>query len=539
MKPDSMELRLSNDLPTLQTFAIVFIATLVLVLLREARKESFPKISGLPEVPGQLPFVGHLHALGGRQPKNDSTVFAEWGEQLHADIFQCRIGDQRTVIVNTFAKMRDLWINRANAILDRPYQPGFVDKLGVDITGSSMTDQIRRCRQAAMRALGKPMWPKYYHLLEPSSSGLVSRLYTQGLNGGKAIDAYPYLRHIVFDLTLSITYGARFGEVNDEFMITFLRSINAISAIRNSTKSYRQWIPLLRLWPERTSETVAAERVRQKHLDVLYGGYKQRVANGEEVDCIVRSLGDDKLSEEEIHGTCVSLLQAAPDTVASGMYQCIAWLSSPAGQDTQTKAYNAILEAYAGDRDRAWQMAFREEKVPLVVSLYKETLRYFTFTPYATPRAASKDVKYGDIAIPKGMTMIINAQQINHDPAHYGPDVWEFKPDRFIGNDNPLPHVAFGAGGRICPAVAISNRIIYAVLVRLLLAFEIKESSDPAARKPVIDPIHFSDVYGEIVAHPKFFDCCFAARDEAWLQQLPAESGGNYAEGYERAHGKL
>ena len=36
--------------------------------------------------------------------------------------------------------------------------------------------------------------------------------------------------------------------------------------------------------------------------------------------------------------------------------------------------YKAVLDAYDGDKDKAWKMVFREEKFCLVVSLYEETL---------------------------------------------------------------------------------------------------------------------------------------------------------------------
>lgn len=364
------------------------------------------------------------------------------------------------------------------------------------------------------------MWPKYYHLVEPSSVGFISSVYKNGKNGAIPVDIYAYLRQIVFDLGLSLTYGARYGDVNDDFMLNFIKSINAISAVRSSTKTFRHFVPFLRVIPERTSATIAAERTRQKHMDVLYNSYNERVASGETVDCIVSSLGLDKLSDEEIHGTCISLLQAAPDTVASGVYQCVAWLCSPDGQETQKATYEAILEAYNGDRDLAWKMAFREDKVPLITSLEKETLRYYTFAPFATPRRTVRDVKYKGVLIPKGVTMILNAQEANHDIDHYGEDAWTFNPYRFIGDDNPLPSLAFGAGSRICPAVAISNRLITALLTRLILAFEMKQTD--GIKRPNIDPIGFSDVLDQLVAHPRFFDCHFMARDEAWLQKITA-----------------
>lgn len=363
-------------------------------------------------------------------------------------------------------------------------------------------------------------WPKYYHLLEPSSETFLSWLHKSSNIGQAAIDTYAWLRHIVFDLTLSLTYGARFGEVDDDFMLTFIKSINDISAIRSSTKTFRHFIPLLRLLPESTSKTIEAERVRRQHRNVLYDRYKQRVAAGEQVDCIVAALNEDKLTEEEVHGTCLSLLQAAPDTVASGVYQTIAWLSSPEGRATQGEAYAAILVAYNGDRTKAWNNAFREDRVPLISSLNKETLRFFTFAPYATPRRTTAEALLPDgTIIPKGVTLIMNSQQINHDEDHFGSDAWTYKPDRYLGSEAGLPHVAFGAGVRICPAVAISNRVICALLTRMILAFEMV-GSEAEGRKPSTHPIQFSDVHDQLVAHPRFYDCHFKPRDPKWLDEV-------------------
>lgn len=397
--------------------------------------------------------------------------------------------------------MKGLWVSHSNDLIDRPDQPGFVEKLGVDITGTSMTDQIRRCRASAMRALGKPNWPNYYHLVEPTSISLIRDVYRQGQDGKLPMDIYYHLRHVVFDLALSLTYGARFGEVHDSFMTKFLWSINAVSAVRNSTRSYRHFVPLLRWIPESTSQTVKAEKIRAEHIDVLYTNFKSRIAAGETVDCILSSLRSDKLTEDEMHGTCISLLQAAPDTVASGVYQCIAWLTTPQGRIAQEEIHASIVKTYAGDRTAAWKNAFREERVPLLVSLYKETLRFFTIAPFSIPRKCSRDIRYRDFVIPKGITVILNSQQVNHDEEHFGEDAWSFNPKRYMGNEGSLPHTAFGAGSRICPAVGISNRLTYAILMRLILAFRMggpKEGEQ--GRKPSVHPVDFSDVYGQVVS---------------------------------------
>ncbi|EXJ90262.1 hypothetical protein A1O1_03361 [Capronia coronata CBS 617.96] len=506
----------------------LLVTIVVIFLVSEAYHADFPRIQGIPEVPFALPFIGHLYRLGGRAGQNDSTIFTEWGKQLKSPVFQCLFGNQRTVIVSDWATIRELWLRQSNALIDRPHQPGFLDKLGIDLTGSCMTDQIRKCRAAGMRALAKPNWPKYYHLLEPSSANFIASVYQKSDNGRAAMDTYAFLRQIVFDLALSLTYGARFGDVDDEFTLGLIKSINTISAFRSTTRKYRFFVHISRLIPEPTSQIVAAEKTRRWHRDILYQQYQDRVARGETVDCIVTSLTQDGLTTEEIHGTCLGLLQAAPDTVASGLYQAMAWLSSPEGKPTQERALQAILDAYHGDRTKAWNMAFREERVPLISSINKETLRFYTVTPYATPRRTTQEVKLPNgVTLPKGITLVMNAQEANHEEAHYGADAWKFNPDRFIDSSEAvgagLPHLTFGAGSRICPAVAISNRIICALLTRLILAFEMDGSSQEG-RSPNVDPLDFSNVYDRLVAHPRYYDCHYKARDPAWLESVLKEA---------------
>lgn len=88
-------------------------------------------------------------------------------------------------------------------------------------------------------------------------------------------------RRLIFTRTFDIlslifallTYGARFGQVDDDFMLTIIKSINFVSAVRLSTKFFGHFVPILRVVPESTSQMVAAERVHRKHRDALYDDY--------------------------------------------------------------------------------------------------------------------------------------------------------------------------------------------------------------------------------------------------------------------------
>ncbi|PMD46597.1 cytochrome P450 [Hyaloscypha variabilis F] len=444
-------------------------------LQKQATQTQVPRIPKIPEAPDALPFVGNLMPLGGRLNENDSTIYSQWPKKLSSDIFQIRLGSERAVVANTFSTIKDLWVGHSNDLIDKPQQHGFAEKLEYDLSGANMTEPIRRCRKAATRALGKPLWPTYYHLLEPSSVYLTRELLSKD---DEYMDIYPYLRHIVFDLALSLTYGTVSNGVDDEFTDALVESINQISFFRASTQRLRDYIPILRfLIPDFVSGNlvVAAEKRRQKYLDVIFDALKKRIASGEQ-------------------------------------------LSTPIGQGFQSELYDAILAAYSRNRDKAWEMAFREESVELLVSLYKETLRFWTITPYSLPRTTFKDISYYNTVIPKGTTMIMNAQQANHDTAWYGDDALQFRPTRFMGKTDSLPHLTFGAGSRICPAAALSNRIIYALIARLVLAFKINEPKDPRARKANADMLDFSAEYKSLVALPRRFDVSFSPRDEGWIR---------------------
>ena len=62
----------------------------------------------------------------------------------------------------------------------------------------------------------------------------------------------------------------------------------------------------------------------------------------------------------------------------------------------------------------------------------------------------------------------------------------------------------------------IANRIMYAVLMRTMLSFKMRQVE--GTRLPSTDRLGFSDVAG-LIAVPRRYDCAFVARDEDWLRK--------------------
>jgi phenylacetate 2-hydroxylase len=163
--------------------------------------------------------TAYLHPLG-QKPFNRPVPNASWKP--------ANFGSKQ------FCNDKELWVGHSNDLIDRPFQHEFADKLQLDLSGAAMTEPINRCRKAAMRALGKPSWPGYYPLVEPSSVDLASNIFRQGDNGEIHLEIYPYLRQIVFDLALSLTYKARQKDANHEFVLTLVKNINKISSVIQS-----------------------------------------------------------------------------------------------------------------------------------------------------------------------------------------------------------------------------------------------------------------------------------------------------------------
>ena len=83
-------------------------------------------------------------------------------------------------------------------------------------------------------------------------------------------------------------------------------------------------------------------------------------------------------------------------------------------------------------------------------------------------------------------------------------------------NKGGMNYFSYGVGPRICPAWSIANRIMYGLLLRILLAFELE--MDPADPPPSSWKTFGSTPSGVLNA-PKMFKVRFVPRNEEKLKQ--------------------
>lgn len=225
---------------------------------------------------------------------------------------------------------------------------------------------------------------------------------------------------------------------------------------------------------------------------------------------------------------CLTMVSAGLDTVPGNLIMCIAYLSSPHGQEIQARALDEINKIYPNND--SWERSLHEEKVPYITALVKETLRFWSVIPICLPRTSTKDIKWGNAVIPAGTSFYMNAYGAHYDETHFK-NAYEFNPERYVADDSiddaaatrGTPHYGYGAGSRMCIGSHLANRELYTAFLKLITAFEIvgpKNKKD----EPVLDALGCNQFPTSLTLDPKPFKIGMRIRDKKLVEKWIAES---------------
>ncbi|KAJ4480000.1 cytochrome P450 [Lentinula aciculospora] len=197
---------------------------------------------------------------------------------------------------------------------------------------------------------------------------------------------------------------------------------------------------------------------------------------------------EDKLEEAEIIGQ-VTFIFAAMDTTSSGMSRILHLLALH--PEVQDKMREEIVKAR---RERQGSQFSYDELVglPYLDAVCRETLRLYApvssmlrkstadaIVPLSRPTCGVDGNEVREIFLPKATTVMISILNANRDPELWGPDVLEWKPERWL---SPLPEsivnskmpgvyshlMTFNGGSRSCIGFKFSQlemKVIIAMLV--------------------------------------------------------------------------
>jgi cytochrome P450 len=204
----------------------------------------------------------------------------------------------------------------------------------------------------------------------------------------------------------------------------------------------------------RRLEAEAAARAFVDYLRALVAERRERPRPDDMVTDLVQAAdGADRLSEDEIVGTCVLLLmaghEATVNVVGNGML--------------------AMLRDGA-----AWRQVVADPG--LVASATEEMLRYDS-SLQIFERTATREVVVHGTRVEEGQKIAALLGAANRDPAVFD------EPDSFDARRAPNPHLAFGAGIHFCLGAPLARVEVQAVLAALRAQLPgLRLAADPPRR---------------------------------------------------------
>ena len=304
------------------------------------------------------------------------------------------------------------------------YVPGQVlsDTAGTTIGTSPYSDSLKRRRKGAASALNKPSVQTYISHLDTESRDFVKELHVYGQAGKVPTDPMPMIQRLSLSLALTLNWGIRLKSQKDGLFHEITHVEEEISRFRSTTGNLQDYIPLLRLNPINLHSAKAREmrNRRDRYLSALNNGLDERIAQGTYSPCIQANVimdRDAKLSKEELTSISLTMLSGGLDTITTQ----VAWLLGFLAQhpEVQEKAVSEIRKFYEDSQPMCDPSD--DSKCEYVAALVRESLRYFTVLRLALPRASTKDIIHGGLAIPKGSVVFLNAWACNMGESRIAP----------------------------------------------------------------------------------------------------------------------
>ncbi|KJA19127.1 hypothetical protein HYPSUDRAFT_144149 [Hypholoma sublateritium FD-334 SS-4] len=214
---------------------------------------------------------------------------------------------------------------------------------------------------------------------------------------------------------------------------------------------------------------------------------------------------EESLSRDELIGQMSSLMFAAMDTTSSALSRLLQLLSLH--QDVQDKLRKEINDAFEAEPERGDLPYDKIVSLPYLDAICRETLRLHSPVIMAR-RVARRDIvlplmvpikgldgrEISEVYVSKGTNVTIGLLASNTNPALWGADADEWKPERWL---SPLPDeviaahlpgvyanlMTFIAGSRACIGFKFSQLEMKVVLALLIQAFRFSPSKAEIAWK--------------------------------------------------------
>ncbi|KAJ6844543.1 cytochrome P450 714B3-like [Iris pallida] len=304
----------------------------------------------------------------------------------------------------------------------------------------------------------KTIAPEFYmnkvkgmmELMVKSAIPLLSSWEERVERGGGAADIVidNDLQNFSADVISRACFGGSYSKGNEIFA-----KIRALSQVISRRRKLFD-IPYISFLPSKSKrEAQGLEReVRSLILHVVRERMEKSSCEDDLLRSILENADIDRVGHDSadsfVVDNCKNIYFAGHETTAVAATWCLMLLSlHPEWQD---RARAEVAEVCGGQPPNADTI----RKMKTLNMIIQETLRLYPPSPLVA-RETFKDIRFGGFHFPKGVELWIPISTMHHDPALWGSDADEFRPERFAGGisracKHPSAYLPFGFGARTC-----------------------------------------------------------------------------------------
>ncbi|KAK2440529.1 cytochrome P450 714C2 [Trifolium repens] len=229
--------------------------------------------------------------------------------------------------------------------------------------------------------------------------------------------------------------------------------LGALQEVVFSWKNLSSAVPGMRYLPTKTNRKswILAKEVKSLILEVVKERKEKTCFEMDFLQMVIEGSKKSNFTQEAsdnfIIDNCKNISLAAESTAVVSSW-CLMLLAT--NQNWQDRARAEVLEICRG-RIPDYDMLSRMKQLTMIIH---ETLRLYPPAPLLA-RHTFKDMKFGNIDVPKGTGLWILILTMHTNPDIWGDDAYKFNPERFANGvagacKHPHAYMPFGVGPRIC-----------------------------------------------------------------------------------------
>ncbi|KAK1386602.1 Cytochrome P450, family 82, subfamily G, polypeptide 1 [Heracleum sosnowskyi] len=441
-----------------------------------------------PQLPGALPFIGHLHLLRGQYPL--ARILGNKADKF-GPIFSLRLGHHYGVVISRWEMVKECFTTNDRIFATRPTM-SFSKYLGYDsaaFASSPYGPYWRDIRKLVnLELLASHQLQKFKHHQYSELNICIRELYllcSENASLASNVTISKWIDDFTFNTTLRMVVGKRFDsnsspedlQIKEAIKRTlYLGGVFVVSDFVTSL----EWLDIGGFLKSMMHTSKEVDTILKKWLEE----HVQKRSNCN-ADVIDTDFMDAMLS---IVGLDAKTMGYDRDTIIKATIQVIIMTGSESVSETLTWAVSLLLNNPSSlnlakdelDRNvgtHRWVEESDTKNLTYLQAIVKETLRLYPPAPISGPREATEDCHIGDYHVPKGTRLVVNTWKLHRDPRIWSePD--EFRPERFLEENKNVNHkgqnfeyIPFSSGRRMCPAVTYGFDMVHFVLARLLQGF--------------------------------------------------------------------